>query len=770
MIRLGIRLALADGRRAALTVGLTATAVAIGIAILLFAISFQPAVGDRDSRQAWRQPLVLEEGQPKLLMAVLDDRYQDQVFVRVLVARLTSDAPAPPGVAAPPGPGESYISPALADLLARTPADQLAPRLGKVMGVIGPAGLRSPQELIAVIGLDEKALTDGQVTAGMGTYYAAPAAAFRTESLPPRLPPLGLLILVLAVIGALTPVAVFVATATRMAAANRELRLAALRLVGATPGQVARLAVAEALLYTMIGTPIGIALFFLARPYVALIPLDGATWWPDSIQPPLLQAAALILVVQVVGAAAALFGMRRLSISPLGVQQRVTPPAPGAIRIVPALAGVVVLLVCLFQLRGGSVDNVVPLAIVGASFAAIIGGIAFAGPWLTVVVGRVLGRIARGPATLLAARRLADDPRGSFGAIAGVIMAVFVASAFFSITAYVNQQAYGPQAPLAAGRVLALLPQGASGSAAIGSLKGLSGVQGVVEVREAMLVSADGSAYEAWIVPCDQLIGPGGALDMASSTCGPSAIQDVNPAPGESLAGDFTVEIAATWDPSAPAVGPKIHISAGDASPLLTTARDGSYMRKVVMDPALLGSRLTDIPVSHIYVATDGSSATVERVRAAVQGAAPTAWILPAGDIVATVPQFAEVGRIVSIGLIGSLAMAGCSLAVATLTGLLQRRRQFVFLRSAGLPMSQLRALVLIQAGVPLVIVSGFSALLGVGVAQAILRLSTTVSVPLPEVSLVFVLAASMLVAMSVVAATLPAVDRLTRPQSIRSE
>jgi FtsH-binding integral membrane protein len=137
---------------------------------------------------------------------------------------------------------------------------------------------------------------------------------------------------------------------------------------------------------------------------------------------------------------------------------------------------------------------------------------------------------------------------------------------------------------------------------------------------------------------------------------------------------------------------------------------------------------------------------------------------------VATVPQFAEVGRIVSIGLIGSLAMAGCSLAVATITGLLQRRRQFVFLRAAGLPMSQLRALVLIQAGVPLVIVSGFSALLGVGVAQAILRLSTTVSVPLPEVSLVFVLAASMVVAMSVVAATLPAVDRLTRPQSIRSE
>ena len=110
----------------------------------------------------------------------------------------------------------------------------------------------------------------------------------------------------------------FVATATRMAAARREQRLAALRLVGATPGQVARLAVVEALLYTAIGAPAGVALFFLARPWVALISLDGATWWPDSIVPPIGQALLLLVVVQVVGAAAALVGMRRLSVSPLG--------------------------------------------------------------------------------------------------------------------------------------------------------------------------------------------------------------------------------------------------------------------------------------------------------------------------------------------------------------------------------------------------------------------------------------------------------------------
>jgi ABC-type antimicrobial peptide transport system permease subunit len=190
----------------------------------------------------------------------------------------------------------------------------------------------------------------------------------------------------------------------------------------------------------------------------------------------------------------------------------------------------------------------------------------------------------------------------------------------------------------------------------------------------------------------------------------------------------------------------------------------------VLIDPSVVGPALDEFPVTQLFVATDGSSAAIERVRAAIQSVAPFAVIEPAGSAVSKVPQFAEVGRIVGIGLIGSLALAGCSLAVATITGLLQRRRQFALLRAAGLPMSRLRALVLIQSGVPLVVASAFSALLGVGVAQAILLLSPARTLPLPDVSLVLVLAGSVFVAMSVVAATLPGVDRLTRPQSIRSE
>ena len=59
-----------------------------------------------------------------------------------------------------------------------------------------------------------------------------------------------------------------------------------------------------------------------------------------------------------------------------------------------------------------------------------------------LMVGRTRYRLPLGASTLLASRRLTDDPRGSFGSIAGVIMAVFVASAFFTFVGYARGQTF----------------------------------------------------------------------------------------------------------------------------------------------------------------------------------------------------------------------------------------------------------------------------------------------------------------------------------------
>ena len=149
--------------------------------------------------------------------------------------------------------------------------------------------------------------------------------------------------IVLAVIGALVPVAVFVSTATRLSAARREQRLAALRLVGATASQVTRLAAVEALFVDVIGVVAGIGLFFLTRPLVARIPLDAATWFPGSIVPPLVPAVGLLLLIPVVGVAASVVALRRVVVTPLGVQRRQTPGMPSARRAIPLVVSLVLL-------------------------------------------------------------------------------------------------------------------------------------------------------------------------------------------------------------------------------------------------------------------------------------------------------------------------------------------------------------------------------------------------------------------------------------------
>ncbi len=174
--------------------------------------------------------------------------------------------------------------------------------------------------------------------------------------------------------------------------------------------------------------------------------------------------------------------------------------------------------------------------------------------------------------------------------------------------------------------------------------------------------------------------------------------------------------------------------------------------------------------VTRIAVATDGAQGTAERIRTATLAAYPVAGVTVGSETATTQPLFAEFERVVHLGLIGTMILAGCSLAVAVTTGMLDRRRQFALLRSAGMPVSRLSTMVMLQAGAPLIAVAAFSGLLGVVVAQSILRLATTDVVPVPDASILVTIGASVLAALAVVALTLPPLDRMTRPDAVRAE
>jgi hypothetical protein len=163
-----------------------------------------------------------------------------------------------------PGPGQYYASPALAALLRRTPADQLAGRYpGHLIGTIGDAALPSPNSLLIVIGR-----TAGQLARTPG---AARATAIATTS--PSgcqgdqcLPGEGMnansidLVMSVVAVAILFPLLIFIGTATRLSAARREERFAAMRLAGATPRQVSTIAAVESTVAAVAGMAAGFGL------------------------------------------------------------------------------------------------------------------------------------------------------------------------------------------------------------------------------------------------------------------------------------------------------------------------------------------------------------------------------------------------------------------------------------------------------------------------------------------------------------------------------
>ena len=77
-----------------------------------------------------------------------------------------------------------------------------------------------------------------------------------------------------------------------------------------------------------------------------------------------------------------------------------------------------------------------------SSFALIIVGLFIAGPWLTMAAARVMARWTSRPDTLIAARRLADDPKAAFRAVSGLVLALFISTV--AVVAITTQNAKDP--------------------------------------------------------------------------------------------------------------------------------------------------------------------------------------------------------------------------------------------------------------------------------------------------------------------------------------
>ena len=271
MLRLGLRLTLSGGRETMVRLAVTAAAVAVGVALLLAVLAEFHAFQANADRQCWECTGTSSAAAPGalLLPARLPahgelwndsaDFYQGQTIERLDVAALGPGAPVPPGIAELPGPGQYYASPALAALLRTVPADQLGDRFpGKLAGTIGDAALTGPGELVVYVGYTPaalKAVTGTQLVTAIST--ARPSAVFT---------PFFRWAFLVGAAAVLFPVLILVSTATRLAAARREERLAALRLVGAAPPDIRVIAAVEGVVTALAGTVLGMESSRWSRP------------------------------------------------------------------------------------------------------------------------------------------------------------------------------------------------------------------------------------------------------------------------------------------------------------------------------------------------------------------------------------------------------------------------------------------------------------------------------------------------------------------------
>jgi hypothetical protein len=428
MTELAWRLTRLGGRSALLSTGLTALAVAVATLLLQFAVAGNFAFDARADRTAWRDAPEAD-GTGSVLLATAADHFGGDSITRVDLAALDSavddsDAPVPPGMDAFPAPGEVWLSPAAADLLEDVPESDFLARYGdvEVAGELGSEALAHPNELVAVVGRD----ADDPVMT---------AERFNADAVSPRaidgfeggqadsVYGFYMILMVLAAILMAVPAAVFGAAAARLTVSRRDERLATLRLIGATPGQVMRLTLIETVAAAAAGSVAGTILWMLATPLVALIPIDGGRWFAADLWSGAPWMLAVAAAVPVLVAASALIGLRSVVISPLGVARRVKPKGLKAIRVVVFVALAVLFLIAT-QLVSGSM---IAVAILIVLFAATLAAVNLIGPWTVQRLGRVLARTARGPARLLAARRLAEDPKAAWRTVSGVAIAGFVA-------------------------------------------------------------------------------------------------------------------------------------------------------------------------------------------------------------------------------------------------------------------------------------------------------------------------------------------------------
>ncbi|MDH2413487.1 FtsX-like permease family protein [Nocardioides sp. CER19] len=247
--------------------------------------------------------------------------------------------------------------------------------------------------------------------------------------------------------------------AVRLGTARRERRLAALRLAGATPGEVRAVGAVEVGVPALLGSLLGIGVYLLLRQLLGTGEQAATGWFvyadpgdtgsadflaysgtgpglvPTLTMPLWWQYVAVVGGVTMLGVAVGLMAGRGVRVTPLGVVRRAPKGAPRPWGLLLVVAGLAVGAGLIGMSSGGS-------QVLGVTCVALLLlGVVSLSSWSAALVGRRVAARASRAHVLLAARRLATDPRSSAragAAVGGIALVAGGSAGFLADVRYSN--------------------------------------------------------------------------------------------------------------------------------------------------------------------------------------------------------------------------------------------------------------------------------------------------------------------------------------------
>jgi hypothetical protein len=742
VIGLSSSLLLGGGRRGAMRLLLVVAGVAVGVAMVLGALAIGPARDAQDRRDSIRTtPPNVAPSDPRPALLWGPGRQYGWIgpdqLVLIEVAATGPGAPLPLGADRMPTPGEVLVSPALKRLLDSNQGAVYRQRFpGRVASTLGPAVLHDPSELVAIVGVEPGALRDAyRVTDWHAARPAPPPASGGTFN--------RRLVYLLAALGVLIPIGVFIAASARVGASTRERRYAALRLIGATPKQVALAAAGESAVAGVLGAIAGLLLALAVRTQSAHFSAAGYAGYPSDFTVPLWQIVLVIVATPVLAAAVTVESMRRVVTTPLGVTRSQASNRPSAWRAAP-LALCWLELAWAVQAGDGLGENGKMLAL-GAGFAGVILGIVIAGPWLVGMLAALVARLARGPGALIAGRRLQSAPGTAFRAVGGAVLGVFAATAVLVFLPSQERWAAADTTasimPPAADASVQVFRNGAPRSVTDTLARDLAAVPGVRAVLPSARVHIPGQ----------------GDVSGLFASCA-DARKALNQRIGRCPANG--VLIARQWGLK---IGDRLRVR-------------GVQTRVVGYIP--LGYASVLIPPDAVAppphptewtLVTDARLETAQRIRAAHIASGLTGDVQTAADNAVPSQSVSSVRRQAQLVVLLMLSIAGCSLAVMMIEGIVERRRELATLAATGTRPRDLRTAAALEVLIPLGVASSVSCAIGVLVTATLLRVRG-IGLVVPWGDLATLLVMTLVVAAAVLALGLPTLGRVIRADNLRTE